>query len=574
MNNIFTKKFVLIFFSIFLISLAVFFACKKIDELGKSPNNTSKLMQFYNSALINSFRNEPIAKDFLQEVSRIPIKVVNGILSFNSVEDMNKVYDLIIDYTDKSDEFVSNDANYSKYGESEQMPVHIMSYLFESKLGFYSLRAEIEEQLVQMERGDGISDNDDPNDHYTVSPYWRTILTPQCELILDDLICVYYDTYGIGIMNLDWKTLDELHRHQSKNNFDEIKALEFCSGKQNAFFLTTGTEATVSAEFSYIVDKENPCIVQFLNYSYSEAYKDMDFLWDFGDGTTSTEKNPKHRFATLGVEYTVSLTVKIDNSKAQSGTTTHIIQSAPNFIGYISYQENNNGNVAFSINNIGSYGISKVTWSFGDNTQQEIFPGLSASHKYSNNGYYDVSAEILYNDLTTREVIEATIQVKNISGGGGNCCARSIDREVEKDGNPYTYNGESRRVKQVIRVTNIFGFHRIAATTKNLFQNANGKWKARKVQEINAGAVGTIYWDDNNCSACQCPFIYNQWKGGEASPTVNPKKNASEAVMDRGTDGFAFKVGPKTMWSQHYVKDGKVWMNRVGDVAVHDRPCD
>jgi hypothetical protein len=88
------------------------------------------------------------------------------------------------------------------------------------------------------------------------------------------------------------------------------------------------------------------------------------------------------------------------------------------------------------------------------------------------------------------------------------------------------------------------------------------------------GAIGTIYWQDDNCSNCQCPFGYNLWKGGETSATDNPKKNAYEVVMDRGTGGNEFKVGKETLRSQHYVKDdGTVWMHCAGDAAVHDKSC-
>jgi len=133
----------------------------------------------------------------------------------------------------------------------------------------------IEEEVLILERGRGISDDNDPDDHYIVSPYMRTVLSPNCEIIVDDLICVHYDKYAIGIMYYDWATLKELHEWQKKYNFDEKKAIEFCLGKQNAFLLTTGSEPTVHVDYTYTRDPNNSQTIQFHNFSCSEAYKDM-----------------------------------------------------------------------------------------------------------------------------------------------------------------------------------------------------------------------------------------------------------------------------------------------------------
>jgi PKD repeat protein len=48
-----------------------------------------------------------------------------------------------------------------------------------------------------------------------------------------------------------------------------------------------------------------PCEVEFTNASSNAE----DYLWDFGDGGISTEKNPKHKFASSGT-FNVSLRAK------------------------------------------------------------------------------------------------------------------------------------------------------------------------------------------------------------------------------------------------------------------------
>jgi PKD repeat protein len=581
MKKIFTKQFLLMFVSIVVLLVVAFFACKKVEESINPTKKSNSLMQYYDSKLVESFKKESIAQEFLREVGRTPISIVNNILSFESIEDFNLVYDLLVDFTDRLDELTSNNVSYTKYVESEQMPNNVLSLLFESSLGFYSLREEIETQIVQMERGDGMLDDSDPDDHYTVSPYLRTFLTPQCEVIIDDLICVFYDTYSIGIMNYDWTTLNELHLFQGRTYNDEKKALEHCAGKPNAFFITTGSEPTLHVDFIYNVNSEN-LQVQFINYSYSEDYKNLEYLWDFGDGTTSTEKNPIHTYASLEVEYPVSLAVNLNNNRAPaSGTVGSMIMldaGDPKTV-FITYSEGNNGKVSFTINNIGMSEVFLCSWDFGDGSPTQQFGSSAfASHTYSNNGNYNVILTIHLNDMTTITV-EKTIQVTKLSGGGGgggggggtSCCVKDMDREVEKNGKTYTQDNENRRVKQVIRATNIFGFHRIAATTKIQYKNSNGKWKARKVEKISVGAVGTIYWVNNNCGNCKCPASVDLWKGGN-SHDDGVKKNASKVVMDHGV-GLKFTVGSKTLYSRHYVFDGVERMKGTGLAAVHDKNC-
>ncbi len=70
-------------------------------------------------------------------------------------------------------------------------------------------------------------------------------------------------------------------------------------------FLKTELDAP-AADFSVdVVEATIPMTVQFTDESMGTV---TSWLWDFGDGTTSTEQNPSHIYTTAGY-YTVSLTV-------------------------------------------------------------------------------------------------------------------------------------------------------------------------------------------------------------------------------------------------------------------------
>lgn len=67
------------------------------------------------------------------------------------------------------------------------------------------------------------------------------------------------------------------------------------------------------AMFEYEVDADNATIVQFTNLSKNAA----TYMWEFGDGQTSTEVSPKHEYAEDGT-YMVKLT-----AEGEGGTNSY-----------------------------------------------------------------------------------------------------------------------------------------------------------------------------------------------------------------------------------------------------------
>lgn len=77
------------------------------------------------------------------------------------------------------------------------------------------------------------------------------------------------------------------------------------------------------ASFQFQVSPDNFLEVTFSNFSQNAT----SFTWEFGDGNTSTEKDPVHTYAAAG-EYTVMLTAK-NNDGASSVRTQNITISDP-----------------------------------------------------------------------------------------------------------------------------------------------------------------------------------------------------------------------------------------------------
>jgi PKD repeat protein len=132
----------------------------------------------------------------------------------------------------------------------------------------------------------------------------------------------------------------------------------------------------------------SPLAVQFINKSSpAETY-----LWDFGDKTFSSEKNPSHTFFIPG-EYIVKLTVtNITGQSSYTGLITVYQNPAAVFNVYPTEVINNSQVVVFS--NFSFYGVSYL-WNFGDGkTSVEENPW----HKYESEGVYDVNLTVTSKD--------------------------------------------------------------------------------------------------------------------------------------------------------------------------------
>ncbi|WP_237771459.1 PKD domain-containing protein [Kribbella sp. ALI-6-A] len=143
-----------------------------------------------------------------------------------------------------------------------------------------------------------------------------------------------------------------------------------------------------------------------LNCTYSSAGStDPDgtiasYAWTFGDGTTSTDANPTHRYAAAGT-YSVGLTVT-DNrggtaSKVQNVAVTHV-----NTLPTATFGESCDSlTCAFdgSASSDPDGPITGYAWNFGDSTTGS---GAKPSHTYGASGTYTVTLTVTDNEGGTK----------------------------------------------------------------------------------------------------------------------------------------------------------------------------
>ena len=144
--------------------------------------------------------------------------------------------------------------------------------------------------------------------------------------------------------------------------------------------------------------------------TFADASNDPDgsivsWLWEFGDGNTSTEQNPTHRYADNGT-YVVKLTVTDD--KGATSYTTKIIEvaNAPPTVAITYEPEKPEVKKEIKFNAIATDDdgyIVNYTWNFGDGN---ISYGKNVTHVYAKEGNYTVTLTVKDNDgdVTVKKV--------------------------------------------------------------------------------------------------------------------------------------------------------------------------
>src|SRR4029453_13148770 len=131
-----------------------------------------------------------------------------------------------------------------------------------------------------------------------------------------------------------------------------------------------------------------PLAVDFADESIGTV---TDYLWNFGDGTTSTASNPSKIYSTPGV-YTVTLTVTGVAGSDSLTSTNYVTVSAPAPVAQF-FGNPTSGVSPLTVNfsNTSAGTITGYTWTFGDGGTSTL---ANPSHVYAASGVYTVSLTV------------------------------------------------------------------------------------------------------------------------------------------------------------------------------------
>ena len=139
------------------------------------------------------------------------------------------------------------------------------------------------------------------------------------------------------------------------------------------------------------------------------------FLWDFGDGTTSTQTSPQHLYTSVGT-YTIKL-VAIDSSTCNlADSTVFTISVRDNPTAGISFSPDpTEANTPVTFNN-NSFGANRYKWLFGDgDTLNTLRTDTTVRHLYNASGTYNACV-IAYNDAGCADTSCVPVQVTIVPG--------------------------------------------------------------------------------------------------------------------------------------------------------------
>ncbi len=216
---------------------------------------------------------------------------------------------------------------------------------------------------------------------------YGTVITPlgSFDGLREEVISANYDTIEVYLFGI-WQTfqtdltIDTSYSWYSKESKGSLVNIEIQDG--NVFDVSfqdlEPTFNTPIASFSYIDQGQGT--VDFTDQSTNLP---TSWLWDFGDGNTSTMQNPSHTYASPGM-YTVCLTV---SNISGSDVVCLVLDISIDVIPVASFTYADQGQGAVDFTDQSTNQPTSWSWDFGDsNTSTEQNP----SHTYASSGMYNV----------------------------------------------------------------------------------------------------------------------------------------------------------------------------------------
>ncbi|OUV76091.1 MAG: hypothetical protein CBC83_00995 [Flavobacteriales bacterium TMED123] len=140
-----------------------------------------------------------------------------------------------------------------------------------------------------------------------------------------------------------------------------------------------------AAEFT--ANKNTACFDEQINFINQSSGIGLSYLWDFGDGITSTNLNNTHSYNQNGM-YDISLSV-VDSfgctNSLQKKAHIQVQEPIANFS--VNTVSSNCPPLISDFSNLSSVDASIFSWDFGDGTTSNL---ASPSHLYASSGVYDV----------------------------------------------------------------------------------------------------------------------------------------------------------------------------------------
>jgi len=182
------------------------------------------------------------------------------------------------------------------------------------------------------------------------------------------------------------------------NWLDMMDHVDSCSSYYSDTIIIKSVPSTCKTSYTHVLDSINADKVYFFSSSTGSP---SNYRWDFGDGTTSTDKNPQHIYANSAL-YNVCLTAWSNDSTCWNTfcDTVNIIGNVtppPNCYANFNWSQDNTQTNTIAFQNTSSPSATSYSWDFGDGTTSTL---ENPEHQYAEPGYYLMSLTIHNADYT------------------------------------------------------------------------------------------------------------------------------------------------------------------------------
>ncbi len=223
----------------------------------------------------------------------------------------------------------------------------------------------------------------------------------------------------------------------------------------------------------------NPTPVSYNVYFYSLFNKNaLSYLWDFGDGNTSTQKNPSHTYAHPG-EYTVSLTSTDSSLCANTVSNVQNIGPSDTYCKTtVTVTGTSSLNATFTNSTIGVPPYN-FYWDLGDGNNSS---SPSPTHSYSAAGRYPVSLRVIdamndtaianFNYITSNSTLCTTnyLVIGNVPLSNPMAYSNIVVKWTDAGGTEYTSNSSLQPASSYFKIISASDYHtnEIGQKTKKL----------------------------------------------------------------------------------------------------------
>ena len=156
-------------------------------------------------------------------------------------------------------------------------------------------------------------------------------------------------------------------------------------------------------------DKSNACVWDTINFT-SDLYSSLIYVWDFGDGNTSSDVNPQHHYSSGGV-YTVTLNLEDSLGclfPVSEIITVTIHEPIADFV--IDPINNNCDQIYYSFTNNSQNAVTWF-WQFGDGQTSSL---ENPGHLYTSYGIFNVSLTVTEYSCTSTLIDSSAVEYNDI----------------------------------------------------------------------------------------------------------------------------------------------------------------